>query len=144
MNANAKQTASPQELFREHSDLRSALELVAEAITARQARPDVMAEMIDQAVERVLTHFRREEQSGQFAVPPHLAVRADGLVQEHEELTLRLRAIQRHAGAADAASAWWQQLHDQWQQFLRQFEKHENAENSLLQIAVNEDLGAID
>jgi len=148
MSTHSQQTGSHHELLHEHAYLRTVLELVTETVAARQARPVVVAEMVSQAVEGVLEHFWCEERSGHLNVAteraPNLAVRAEALIREHEEMALQLRDIQRHTSAAEASTVWWQQLQDLWEQFLTRFEKHEDAENRLLQTAFTEDLGAID
>jgi hypothetical protein len=148
MGAQLKQNGQLHALLADHASLRQALEKVSETISRRQQPPAVVAEMIDEAVDRVLAHFRHEERGGHLSLAmdaaPHLGVRADGLLQEHAELARTLADIQWHVRTAPGSSAWWDQLHEMYQRFLRAFLAHEAAENRLLQAAYNEDIGAED
>jgi hypothetical protein len=148
MSVELKQNGKFHALLADHANLRQALDAVSETISQRSGRPTMVAKMIGELAGRILSHFRHEERGGHLAqamdAAPHLAVQADGLLQEHEELAQSLAALQRQAAAADDSSSWWEDLEDMFVFFLYRFLEHEEAENRLLQAAYNEDIGAED
>jgi hypothetical protein len=132
----------------DHASLRQLLQAVAATIERQAARSVAVADMVVEAADRVLAHFRHEEDGGHLAqavdAAPHLAVQAHGLLDEHEDLAARLGELRRHATAAVGSADWWKRLGELFQRFLARFEAHEEAENRLLQLAYNEDIAAED
>ena len=98
----------------DHASLRQALRAVATTIERQASRPAAVADMVAEAADRVLAHFRHEEDGGHLSqavdAAPHLAVQAHGLLDEHGDLAARLNELRQHAAAAAGSADWWNKL----------------------------------
>jgi hemerythrin-like domain-containing protein len=93
-------------------------------------------------------HFTHEEAGGFFAeildLAPELEDRASLLLQEHQEfreLFHSLRQTCRWACNESGARSGWLA---EFVEFYRRFDEHEHAENELMYVALQRDLGAGD
>lgn len=133
--------------MQEHAKLRDMLGSVSEMIAARQATASVLQSVVHELAEHVLEHFRHEEHGGYFAAAieaaPRLSERAEELLLQHREMADQLEALKRMSGGSVLA-ANWVGLQEMFGRFLACLETHETAENSLLQEAYNDDIGAED
>lgn len=148
MAIKQRNTEHPAKVLEEHASLWEILDEARAALAERRARPQSIAEMLDELAQHVLDHFRHEETGGYFAeaidVAPRLSERADDLLRQHPRLAAQLAQLRQYARRNDPSEAWWLRLSEMFTQFVSRFSEHECAENELLQDAYSTDIGAED
>ena len=138
---------SVQQLFDEHQHLRDLLESVRASVAAPQSSAAV-SEMIGELAGQVTEHFRQEEAGGYFTDviqhAPRLASRVASLQKQHSLLADQLERLRQQAARTPPGGDAWQDLTGSFEQFCVTFNKHELAENQLLQQAYTDDIGVDD
>jgi hypothetical protein len=132
----------------EHARLRHKLADAREVLTARCATGVEVVALLEEVHRSVLDHFEHEEEGGCFArallEAPRLRERAEQLLSQHVQMAAQLSALRSLGRQVRMSKPWWDDLRDQFHDFVRQFEQHESDENTLLHEAYNVDIGAED
>lgn len=104
--------------------------------------------LFDELVSRVRTHFATEEYGGYFReiveLAPRLSSRADRLEREHGELLAIAEQLAKDIRHACESRIWRFAIRVDFERFLHRCQEHEAAENTLVQDAYLQDIGALD
>lgn len=75
---------------------------------------------------------------------PRLVTRANELLAQHPKMCTQATELCKLAAATERADDWWQETASRFQAFKKELLAHESKEDSLLQEAYQQDLGAND
>jgi hypothetical protein len=137
-----------RQIVEEHRQLNEILEAVQQMLRERQADQNVVIATLRELVQAILNHFEHEETGGYFAAVadanPQLGERARRLLLEHPAIADQLFALQLCAVRETSLTHCWEELRRRFDDFWHAFATHEAAEDSLLQEAFGDDIGAED
>jgi hypothetical protein len=138
----------PHALLEQHRHLAQILDEISAAIAARRSRRGMIVTYFITLRDHVASHFTHEENGGYFsdalAEAPRLHRRALDLLEQHPQFLHSLDCMRAAAKNGDGSDAWWADIAAQFDEFTRLFREHEANEDTLLQEAYWEDIGAED
>lgn len=144
----ATSDSTGRQIVEEHRQLNEILEAVQQMLRERQAAQNVVIATLRELVQAILNHFEHEEAGGYFAAvaeaSPQLGERARKLLLEHPAIADRLLALQLCAVQEESLTHCWEELSRRFDDIWHAFAIHEAAEDSLLQEAYGDDIGAED
>ena len=133
------------ELVEEHAQVRDILQRIHNTLALRQSRVQNFAEQLSELKEYVQRHFAHEEEGGYFADvvanAPRLIAQVDALLQQHSHFVQVLDGMRESLRCGNNSNEWWDGMANQFDEFVRQFLKHERAEVGLVQEALCRDIG---
>jgi iron-sulfur cluster repair protein YtfE (RIC family) len=148
MNVESGETEVFDAVEREHEALREKLGYIHHVVAAHETRGHELAELLRDLHDALMVHFSNEEFHGFFSEitvhAPQLTGPADKLCAEHKGMLRAAAELAQFADAGAGSEAWWREMKSRFQVFSRQLMHHESEENSLLQQAYQEDIGAND
>ena len=132
------------ELVEEHAQVRDILQQIHNTLALRQGAQNV-TEQLGELKEHVQRHFAHEEAGGYFAdviaEAPRLTATVDALLQQHSQFVQILDGMRESLRRGGNSNEWWDGMANQFDEFVRQFLKHERAEVRLVQEAFCRDIG---
>lgn len=132
----------------EHRELEALYERIRATLADRGECLKTVQELFDELADRVRRHFANEETGGYFheivELAPRLSSRADRLEREHAELLEIAEQLSRNIRHACETQIWWFAIRVDFERFIERCERHEAAENALVQDAYLQDIGALD
>ena len=142
MNETYQEIAS--RLQEEHAHLKQWLENVRVALADTSGEVNALR-VLDEFLEEVEEHFRREEEDegfcdAVFVVAPRLADKASTLMRQHAALLGALLDLQKMVREGDDQEIALKRFDT----FAAKWLHHESEENKILQDAYNEDVGTAD
>ncbi len=133
------------ELVEEHAQVRDILQQIHNTLALRQSGPQNVTEQLGELKEHVQRHFAHEEEGGYFAdviaEAPRLTATVDALLQQHSQFVQILDGMRESLRRGGNSNEWWDGMANQFDEFVRQFLKHERAEVRLVQEAFCRDIG---
>jgi uncharacterized protein with von Willebrand factor type A (vWA) domain len=133
---------------REHQALGGKIARLRQALAGDVLTGEVIAAMLFDFNDALKEHFTNEEFGGFFgevtAHAPNLNPEANKLCAEHLEMLHTARQIAQFAIAGGGSHCWWHELNTRFLAFADQLHRHERDEDTLLQRAYQEDIGAHD
>jgi hemerythrin len=133
------------ELVEEHAQVRDILQQIHNTLALRQSGPQNVTEQLGELKEHVQRHFAHEEAGGYFAdviaEAPRLTATVDALLQQHSEFVQILDGMRESLRRGSNSNESWDGTASQFDEFVRQFLKHERAEVRLVQEAFCRDIG---
>jgi len=137
-----------QKLLEDHQALKDLLARIERALHKRDLAVSEVGKLLGELGYRLVKHFELEEQGGYFAEAllqaPRLVARANELLAQHPKMCTRANDLLQLAGAEENAEAWWQKTQERFLAFKEELMMHEIKEDSLLQDAYQQDIGAND
>ncbi len=133
------------ELVEEHAQVRDILQQIHNTLALRQSGAQNVTEQLGELKEHVQRHFAHEEEGGYFAdvvtQAPRLIAKVDALLQQHSHFVQILDVMRESLRRGSTSNEWWDGMANQFDEFVRQFLKHERAEVGLVQEAFCRDIG---
>lgn len=137
-----------EDIRREHEALRENIAHIHHHLAAHNTPGDAMATQLHHLHSSLVEHFWHEEHQGFFdevvGQAPRLAPQANKLCAEHQVMLHTASDLARFAAAGAGSEVWWRELSSRFHVFSKQLMHHEGEENSLLQEAYQDDIGAND
>ena len=137
-----------QKLLEDHQALKDLLARIEQALQQRDLPISEVGTLLGELGDRLVKHFELEEQGGYFAEAllqaPRLVARANELLAQHPKMCTQANSLLQLAGAEESADQWWQETGKRFLAFKEEVMKHESKEDSLLQEAYHQDIGAND
>jgi hypothetical protein len=148
MNTQDKRRDSVAVIAGDHQRLASRLKWLHERLAAAGLSAREADSALVQTEAELEEHFMHEESGGFFAeileLAPELEERARGLLRQHQQMRKLFRSLRMTCrwacGESGARSGWLAELAE----FHRVFDEHEHAENELMYLALQCDMGAGD
>jgi iron-sulfur cluster repair protein YtfE (RIC family) len=143
-------TASPVvfAIDEEHQRLDRMYGNIRTALSQESAPLGLLRSLFSELAEEVERHFVHEEDGGYFdevvEMAPHLGATVQKLQMEHGDLLETLEAMHGLLAEAEDTESWRQAVRQDFEAFLHQCKEHESRENSLVQEAYSQDIGALD
>lgn len=131
-----------------HRELGVRLAAIEVTLENRTASIDEASDQLAQLADQLIKHFAGEEEGGYLVEAlteaPQLISHGNRLMLQHPKMTAEAREL---AGVADAEAEpdlWWKQTYEQFMVFKEDLLRHEKKEDSLIQEAMNRDIGSND
>jgi hypothetical protein len=143
----------PETVFDDIHDEHERLDLFFSEITRALAqpemsRPHVVMGLMAELVALLQNHFAHEEDGGYFTelveVYPRVAETVERLRQQHRTMLATVRAIHGHLARTADRESCDPAIRRDFLQFVQQCDEHQHEENSLVQEAFCQDIGASD
>jgi iron-sulfur cluster repair protein YtfE (RIC family) len=147
-------------ILKEHEEIKRAVESVKEVFShlksAETETADVyvpsqkLASALRDFQSHLLQHFALEEQNGYLMEAadeaPQYAQRLEELQLQHGEMLGRITDLRRRvrSNTGTEPAEVWSQMSATFESFLGELNRHETAENEIVQQAFDEDTGAAD
>ena len=145
--ATLRKPAAPTRYSTITASLKSLLAEISSTLAERTSA-DSACQLLQRLSDRLSEHFILEEQGGYFAEAmmrsPHLIARANGLMAQHDKLRTAAEEAARLAAAERQAGEFWEAARTRFEALRQSLLNHESGEDSLLQEAYVQDLGASD
>ena len=137
-----------EEIRLEHEALRKMLGNVHAVLAGSHVAGATVASLLLELHDELVLHFSNEEFHGFFGEittrAPELLPSADKLCAEHRDMLRKASELAQFARAGADSQEWWRELKTRFHVFSTQLMHHESEENSLLQQAYQDDIGAHD
>ncbi|MCU0877581.1 MAG: hemerythrin domain-containing protein [Pirellulaceae bacterium] len=148
MNTQNQRRDSARLIAGDHQRLEAKLHWLYEQLASATLTAAEADRGLSQTQAELEEHFTHEESGGFFRdildLAPELNERAQVLLREHQQLRAMFHSLRQTCrwacGESGSRSGWLAEL----EEFHRRFDAHEHAENELMYIAVQRDLGAGD
>jgi iron-sulfur cluster repair protein YtfE (RIC family) len=148
MTSNTSESEIIEAIRLEHEALRKKLGNVHSVLAGCHLAGEKVAAMLLELHDELVVHFTNEEFNGFFGEvtsrAPQLSPAADKLCAEHRDMLHKASELAQFARAGADSQEWWRELKTRFHVFSTQLMHHESEENSLLQQAYQDDIGAHD
>ena len=146
--ASSSQFDDHQKVLEEHQELKKLMATIERMLQERSASIDEVGKVLGQLGDRLVKHFALEEEGGYFSEAllqaPRLVSRANELLEQHPKMCTTARKLAAEARRGDGSESWWDETTKRFQAFTEELLKHESTEDTLIQEAYTQDLGATD